>query len=114
MLRPGGGYVGWQGQGREALQSDDRMQLVGLEAVSEMIPEGAMLLSASTAPPVGHVTSAGRRVLGSGAVALGLLRAGRSQHGAELIATSPTRGQNVRVRVVPPIFHDKDGEAYRD
>jgi methylglutamate dehydrogenase subunit C len=39
---------------------------------------------------------------------------GFARHGEELIATSPTRGQKARVRVVAPHFYDAAGERYRD
>ena len=47
-------------------------------------------------------------------IALGQLTNGFSRHGEELLATSPTRGQKARVRVMPPHFYDVSGERYRD
>jgi len=74
-----------------------------------------MLLTAAGRKPEGHVTSAGLRVATpGGAIALALLRAGPERMGEVLLAASPTRGRNVPVRVVAPIFHDADGALYRD
>ena len=91
-----------------------RRQLVGLETVEGPIPDGAMLVAAMGKPVEGHVTAAGRRVVEGGAIALGLLQGGFARHGEVLLATSPTRGQSARVRVVAPHFYDTAGERYRD
>jgi sarcosine oxidase subunit alpha len=114
MLNPRGGYVGWQGLARPALQAGDRQTFVGLEADGP-IPEGAMLIPAQGAAPEGHVSSAGVRLTADGGgVALGLLTRGGERLGETLLAASPTRGRTVSVRVVAPHFHDPSGERYRD
>lgn len=113
MQRKAGGHVGWQALQRPALTDPNRLQLVGVQA-EESIPEGAMLLSEQGAPIEGHVTSAGPRVLGQGGVALALLAGGRGRIGETLIASSPTRNRHVSVTVTQPVFHDPDGERYRD
>lgn len=118
MMRrnPGGlgGFIGAQALTRPALAAKDRRQLVGLEAEAGAIPEGAMLIEARGREPVGHVSSAGRRVLDDGAIALGLLHGGFARMGESLIAASPTRGIETRVRVVEPVFYDAEGTRYRD
>lgn len=73
-----------------------------------------MLVSADGGPAQGHVTAAAFRVLEGGAIALGQLTDGLSRHGEELVASSPTRGQSARVRVVAPHFYDPSGDRYRD
>ena len=73
-----------------------------------------MILPGEGALPIGHVTSAGRRVLGEGAIGLGLVAGGPDRLGDVLIVTSPTRGLKGRVRLVEPIFHDPEGALYRD
>ena len=88
--------------------------MVGLEAIEGDIPEGAMLVTQEGASPVGHVSAAAFRIIAGGSVALGQLTDGFARHGEELIATSPTRGQKARVRVVAPHFYDAAGERYRD
>ena len=114
MLNKAGGYIGAAGLTRPALSEPGRRQLVGLEAIAGMIPEGSMLVCREGLPAVGHVTAAAFRVLEGGAIALGQLVDGFARTGEELIATSPTRGQKARVRVVAPHFYDTAGERYRD
>ncbi len=114
MLNKAGAYVGAQGLARPALTQPGRKQLVGLDALSGTIPEGAMLVQAPGQPAEGHVTAAGLRVLDGGSIALGQLDGGFARHGEELLATSPTRRQSARVRVVAPHFYDTLGERYRE
>lgn len=114
MLNKVGGFVGASGIMRPSLSSPDRRQLVGLEAIEGVIPEGAMLVTTTGSEPEGHVSAAGVRILTGGSIALGQLRGGFSRAGEALIATSPTRGQSAKVRVVAPHFYDVAGERYRD
>jgi glycine cleavage system aminomethyltransferase T/NADPH-dependent 2,4-dienoyl-CoA reductase/sulfur reductase-like enzyme len=115
MLNKTGGYVGASGLSRPALSETGRRQLVGLEAIDgNNIPEGAMLVTHEGVSPQGHVSAAAFRIIEGGSIALGQLTDGFARHGEELIATSPTRGQKARVRVVVPHFYDTAGERYRD
>ncbi|WP_397606135.1 FAD-dependent oxidoreductase, partial [Sphingorhabdus sp.] len=114
MLNKAGGYIGASGLSRPALSEAGRRQLVGLEAIAGDIPEGAMLIPSEGASPQGHVSAAAFRIVTGGSVALGQLTDGFSRHGEILIASSPTRGQQARVRVVAPHFYDAAGERYRD
>jgi sarcosine oxidase subunit alpha len=114
MLNKAGGYIGASGLARPALSEAGRRQLVGLEAIAGDIPEGAMLIPSEGASPQGHVSAAAFRIITGGSVALGQLTDGFSRHGEILIASSPTRGQQARVRVVAPHFYDAAGERYRD
>lgn len=114
MLNKAGGYLGAQGLTRPALAAPDRRQLVGLEAIDGSIPEGAMLVVRDGGPVQGHVTGAALRIMEGGSIALGQLGGGFARRGEALIATSPTRGQSARVRVVAPHFYDTPGERYRD
>jgi methylglutamate dehydrogenase subunit C len=114
MLNKAGGYIGASGLARPALSEAGRRQLVGLEAIAGDIPEGAMLIPKEGASPQGHVSAAAFRIIAGGSVALGQLTDGFSRHGEILIASSPTRGQQARVRVVAPHFYDAAGERYRD
>ena len=113
MLRKGG-FVGWAALQRPDFQRPDRPRLVGLEALDGVLPEGSMLLPRAGAVPQGHVSSAGRRVLGDGAVGLGLVAAGPDRIGEVMIASSPTRGLTGRVRLAAPIFYDPEGQRYVD
>jgi sarcosine oxidase subunit alpha len=114
MLNKAGGFIGATGLSRPALTEPDRKQLVGLEAIDGLIPEGAMLVTRAGAAPEGHVTASAWRIVEGGSIALGQLAGGFARHGEELIATSPTRGQQARVRVTAPHFYDAGGERYRD
>lgn len=114
MLNKAGGFIGAAGLTRPALSEAGRRQLVGLEAVEGSIPEGSMLVTAEGNSPEGHVSASAFRILDRGSIALGQLTDGFLRHGEELIATSPTRGQRARVRVVAPHFYDSAGERYRD
>ena len=114
MLNKAGGYIGASGLARPALTETGRRQLVGLEALEGDIPEGSMLVPNEGASPQGHVSAAAFRIIEGGSVALGQLVDGFSRHGEILIASSPTRGQKARVRVVAPHFYDHAGERYRD
>ncbi|MFM9852855.1 MAG: FAD-dependent oxidoreductase [Sphingomonadaceae bacterium] len=114
MLNKAGGYIGASGLSRPALLADGRRQLVGLDAIEGIIPEGSMLITRDGGVPEGHVSAAALHIIEGGSLALGQLDAGFSRIGEELIATSPTRGQQARVRVVAPHFYDIGGERYRD
>jgi len=114
MLNKAGDFIGASGLSRPALAEPGRRQLVGLEAITGDIPEGAMLVTGEGTSPQGHVSAAAFRVLAGGSIALGQLTDGFARHGEELIASSPTRGQQARVRVVAPHFYDAAGERYRD
>lgn len=114
MLNKAGGYIGASGLSRPDLAATGRRQLVGLEAIEGVIPEGAMLVTHEGSSPQGHVSAAAFRIIEGGSVALGQLTDGFARHGEELIATSPTRGQKARVRVMAPHFYDAAGERYRD
>lgn len=114
MLNKAGGYIGASGLYRPALSEPRRRQLVGLEAIEGNIPEGSMLVTREGETPQGHVSAAAFRIIEGGSIALGQLVDGFSRHGDELIATSPTRGQQALVRVTHPHFYDTSGERYRD
>jgi sarcosine oxidase subunit alpha len=114
MLRKAGGFIGASGLERPALSASGRLQLVGLASGERPIPEGSTLIAAPGAPVQGHVTSAAGRVLGDGAIALGLLADGAARKGEVLLASSPTRGQHARVTVTDPVSYDEDGARYRD
>jgi methylglutamate dehydrogenase subunit C len=114
MLNKVGGYIGASGLQRLAFASPNRRQLIGLEAIEGIIPEGSMLVTRIGAEPEGHVSAAGLRVIEGGSIALAQLAGGFARAGEELIATSPTRGMQARARVVPPHFYDSAGERYHD
>lgn len=114
MLNKAGGFIGASGLSRPALSESGRRQLVGLEAIEGTIPEGAMLITRDGNGPQGHVSAAGMRIVEGGSIALALLEGGFARTGEELIASSPTRGMQARVRVVATNFYDVGGAHYRD
>ncbi len=114
MLNKAGGYIGASGLSRPALSEPGRRQLVGLEAIEGIIAEGAMLITRTGESPQGHISAAGMRIIEGGSIALGQLEDGFARIGEELIASSPTRQMQARVRVVAPHFYDSAGERYRD
>jgi methylglutamate dehydrogenase subunit C len=114
MLNRKGGYIGEAGLTRQALSAPGRLQLVGLESLDSPIPEGGMLIPTPGDEAQGHVTGSAYRAVEGGAIALAHLRDGFSRHGEILIASSPTRGEKARVRVVAPHFYDAEGTRYRD
>ena len=114
MLNKAGGYIGASGLSRPALSDPGRRQLVGLKPIQGNIPEGSMLITREGASPQGHVSAAGMRIVEGGSIALALLEGGFARTGEELIASSPTRGMQARVRVVAPHFYDAAGARYRD
>ena len=59
-------------------------------------------------------TTAAPRVAGEGWISLGLVTGGAARHGQELLAWSPTRVQQTRVRLTTPMFYDAEGTRYRD
>ena len=113
LLRKGG-FIGWAGLQRPDFARADRLRLVGVEALDGVLPEGAMLLARAGAAPQGHVSSAGRRVTGEGAIGLGLVAAGPDRIGEVMIAASPTRRLQGRVRLTAPMFYDAEGALYVD
>ena len=114
MMRKAGGFVGASALSRPALGDPDRKQLVGLESLGGDIPEGAMLVARGGGAAQGHVTAAAMRINEGGSIALALLAGGRARLGETLIASSPTRGRTVPVRIVSPHFYDAEGMRYRD
>jgi sarcosine oxidase subunit alpha len=114
MLNPTGGFIGEAGMQRPAHREPGRLQLVGLEALDGVIPEGAMLVPAHGKPAQGHVTASGYRVIEGGSIALALLADGTARHGEEVLASSPTRKAQAWARVCSPHFYDPEGARYRD
>jgi sarcosine oxidase subunit alpha len=91
-----------------------RKQLVGLLPVdpSLVVDEGAQIVG-SAAPPVGtpalgHVSSSYMSATLGRSFALALVAGGRSRHGETLFAT--TSGGTAPVKLVEPIFYDREGK----
>lgn len=93
---------------------DDRKQFVGLitEHAHEVLPEGAQLIDIPTrarpVPMIGHVTSSYFSPSLNKAIALALVKGGRSRHG-EVIYASLLDGKLIRATITDPVFIDPEG-----
>ncbi|HJS74373.1 MAG TPA: aminomethyltransferase family protein, partial [Vicinamibacteria bacterium] len=109
-------FIGKRSLIRPAYRAPDRPQLVGFlpEDPSEVLPEGACLVSQVALPPMviqGHVsTSHWSEALGR-SFGLAMVKGGRARHGERLIA--PLEDRAVTVMLVDPVLYDPNG-ARRD
>ncbi|MEM7072774.1 MAG: glycine cleavage T C-terminal barrel domain-containing protein, partial [Pseudomonadota bacterium] len=109
-----GDYVGRLLEQRPALQEDTRLQLVGVQALSEHsgtgLRIGAQLApDGDGSPSHGHVTaSAFSPELGK-SIGLALLQNGRARIGEQIVMCDPLHGRTQSVEIVPPCFIDREG-----
>ncbi len=108
-------YLGKRGQERTYLSDPNRWKLVGLEALDgSVIPDGAYAVdigvNANGQRNVqGRITSTYYSpTLGRG-IAMGLVRRGPERMG-ETLEFTKLDGSLMKVRIVDPVFYDKDGE----
>ncbi len=98
---------------REALQADNRLQLVAVRSLDgQRITGGSHLVTGSKDEPgtsQGHTTSACFSPELNCYISLALLEKGRGRHGEKLHATNPVRETHVAVEVVSPHMIDPDG-----
>ena len=107
-------YVGSVMKDRDGLTGDGRLQLVGVVSTNRTALKAGSHLVAGADPKSpgdsqGHVTSTTYSPAIDAYVALALLKDGRARHGEELYATFPLRDLHMRVKVVDPVFFDRDG-----
>jgi heterotetrameric sarcosine oxidase alpha subunit len=109
-------YIGRRLGERLGLRDPSRPALVGLSPVdtSQSLRAGSQLVR----PPdftesLGHTTTAIFSATLGHSIALALVSGGQSRKGQELLALDLLRGEQVRVRVVDPIFVDPTGEHVR-
>jgi sarcosine oxidase subunit alpha len=106
-------FVGKRGMMRPDLVAPGRKQLVGLltEAPSVVLEEGAQIVERPDPPPgshaLGHVTSAYWSATLGRSIALAVVEGGRARIGRRLHV--PMQGKAPAVRVVEPVFHDREG-----
>ena len=127
-------FVGKRSLSRPDTVREDRKQLVGLlsEDAGFVVPEGAQLVdtpvtlkdvphfkppgldgapiygrSQSPVPMLGHVTSSYWSDALGRSFALGLVKGGQARHGDTIYA--PLDGRTVAMRIVDPVFYDKEG-----
>ena len=107
-------FIGKRGLGRRDLLSPDRKQLVGLlsEDPRDVIPEGAQVVeTVRSRPPmtmIGHVTSSYHSPTCGRAIALALVKGGRSMLGSTV--SIPLENRVVGAVVSEPRFFDPEGE----
>jgi sarcosine oxidase subunit alpha len=117
MIAPGKEFVGRRSHARRDMLKPDRKQLVGILPVdpTDLLPEGAQLVADPNEPipmtMLGHVTTSHRSEALGRTFGLALVRAGRRRLGQTLYA--PLENKVAAVRVVDPVFYDKEG-ARRD
>jgi sarcosine oxidase, subunit alpha len=106
-------FVGKRSLQRPTMKNPGRKQLVGLETLDPMtvLEEGAQVVaSAGQAPPmkmIGHVTSAYYSAALGRSIALGAVAGGRARVGQTLYVPMPDG--DIAVKVVTPVFYDREG-----
>ncbi|MGO9933019.1 MAG: sarcosine oxidase subunit alpha family protein [Steroidobacteraceae bacterium] len=108
-------YVGRELRNRADLMDPRRWSLVGLECLEPGSRlRGGAILFASGEPLAGHgrgyVTSVTWSTERNKYIALGLYQGGLANLGQEVVCAYPLKGENVRARVVAPVFIDAQGE----
>src|SRR5581483_9923888 len=113
-----GHVVGLELRQREELQSRDRWSLVGLECLEPgaRLRGGAILFSKDD-PIQGHgrgyITSVTWSTVLQKTIALALYSGGLQHEGQEIVCAYPLRNEQVRARIVSPVFIDPTGERMR-
>ena len=108
-------YLGKRGQERPYLASPDRWKLVGLETL-----DGSVIQDGAYAPAPGFNANGQRNTQGrvtstyfsptlNKGIAMGLVKGGLSRLG-EVIEMTKLDGTTQHVRIVDPVFYDKEGE----
>lgn len=98
---------------RDALQTDDRLQLVAIRSLDgRRIRGGSHLVSGTREEPgrsQGHTTSTCFSPELDCYISLALLERGGKRHGEKLLATNPVRNSHVMVEVISPHMVDPEG-----
>jgi sarcosine oxidase subunit alpha len=108
-------YVGRELRDRADLKNPQRWSLVGLECLDlRQRLRGGAILFASGEPLAGHgrgyITSVTWSTERNCYIALGLYQGGLASVGQEVVCAYPLKGENVRARIVSPVFIDAQGE----
>ena len=111
-------YVGRELRERPELRQPERWSLVGLECLEPAGKlRGGAILFASDDPIQGHgrgyITSVTWSTELGKLIALGLFQGGLQHEGKEVICAFPLKGEQVRARIVSPMFIDPKGERLR-
>ncbi len=102
-------FVGKRSLERAALRASGRRQLVGLasEDPQLVLEEGAQVMAADSARPLGHVTSSYHSAALGRSIALALIAGGRARLGETLHVPLP--GGRAAAKVCAPVFYDPQG-----
>jgi methylglutamate dehydrogenase subunit C len=112
------GFVGRELRQRQELQAPDRWSLVGLECLDPGAKlRGGAILFAKDDPIEGHgrgyITSVTWSTVLQKTIALALYSEGIRHEGREIVCAYPLRNEQVRARIVSPVFIDPTGERMR-
>ena len=107
-------YVGRELRERAGLRAPLRWRLVGLECLEPAGQlRGGAILFAKQDPIAGHgrgyITSVTWSIELSKYIALGLYQGGLAHEGQEIVCAYPLKGEQVRARIVSPVFVDPQG-----
>ena len=107
-------YVGRELRQRDGLQAPQRWSLVGLECLEPAGRlRGGAILFAADEPVQGHgrgyITSVTWSIELNKYIALALYDGGLRHEGSEIICAYPLKGEQVRARIVSPLFVDPAG-----
>jgi sarcosine oxidase subunit alpha len=111
-------FIGRELRERTDLQAPDRWSLVGLECLDEGARlRGGAILFAKDEPIQGHgrgyITSVTWSTVLQKTIALALYKGGLKHEGQEIVCAYPLRNEQVRARIVSPVFIDPSGERMR-
>ena len=113
-------FIGKQMAGRECLNAADRKRFAGFVPVdgkTALKPGAQIIADPAARPPVdmlGHITSSGYCVEHDHPIALGLIKGGLEAWEDKTVYMSfPLRDLSVPMKVVAPVFVDKEGERLR-
>lgn len=108
-------YVGRELRQRKLLQAPERWSLVGLQLLEpdKRLRGGAILFAATdeiSGHGRGYITSVTWSTELEAFIALGLYQGGLAHEGEKIICAYPLKGEQVRARIVSPMFIDPKGE----
>jgi sarcosine oxidase subunit alpha len=111
-------FVGRELRQRPLLQAPERWSLIGIECLEpqKRLRGGAILFSAGDkieGHGRGYVTSVTWSTELEKFIALGLYQGGLKHAGEDIICAYPLKGEQVRARIVSPMFIDPNGERLR-
>jgi sarcosine oxidase subunit alpha len=118
LARADKAYVGRELRQRSAIQSSKRWRLVGIESIEPGQPlrGGAILFAASDkieGHGRGYITSATWSTALDKFIALGLYEGGLVHEGEQIVCAYPVKKEQVKARIVSPVFIDPKGERLR-